>query len=77
MFAAAAVTDSSVRIALIDSVRAYASAGLSNSGNTPLAVVYNAGTSQELTNSSNSGGINRYVSILFFHHFLTYASGPL
>ena len=46
MMAAATVTDDSVRDAMIGLVYAYASSGQNNSGNNPLAVVYNAATSE-------------------------------
>ena len=61
MFAAASVTDTSVRDALIGSVHAYASANSSNTGNFPLAVVYDASTSQEMMGSGDVGGLNRFV----------------
>lgn len=69
--AAATVTDDSVRDAMIGLVYAYASADQNNSGNNPLAVVYNAATSEEMLGAGGGGGINRFVAS--FTHFETFS----
>ena len=63
MFAAATVTDSSVRDQLIGLIRSYASASLISMGNFPFPVVYDPTSSKQLVSldsGTDGGGINRY-----------------
>lgn len=63
MFAAATVTDNSVRDQLIGLIRSYASASLLSMENFPFPVVYDPISSKPLVSldsGTDGGGINRY-----------------
>lgn len=59
VFAAASVSDDSVRNTFIQQVHAYASAG---HGNAPFAVLYNPTNGSQTTANSNSGGTGGMAS---------------
>lgn len=63
MFAAASVTNSSVRDQLIGGIHSYASATLAGAGNFPFTVVYNPTSAVEMSDANNNGGIDRCAAI--------------
>lgn len=69
MFAAASVSDNSVRDQLIDGIHAYASNGPAGS-NLPFTVLYDPMSAEELVNAEglvDGGGINRYTAMNFVY----------
>lgn len=62
MFAAAVITDGTIRDQLVSGIHSYASAGIRPHNNLPFTVVYDPVSSDELVNvngGTDGGGINR------------------